>query len=252
MRFYSFSVTAIPGVRCSLQGYPVIHLSSPTGSWSAASVPLNDFAVPSGQIVDARHPATIGFRWLLSDDAGRSTNTQAGTIEVTVDLPHTGGALASSMNVFGTIRAGTPAVVGRVLAEPLSAQAGAVTFYGGVYQTGLAGRIRLAATSLQPGSSFTYKVWVTGASTGTALLPGCVGYRERLVKVDTGTTLATEDHELNCAAVPQLPPSGRLFSMQIHVPAAVAAGSHLELEWEPDAQGPYPVGVSSSPTLTVK
>ena len=99
---------------------------------------------------------------------------------------------------------------------------------------------------------FSYQVWVTGAPAATALLPSCAGYRERLVVLNTGRALTTEDHELNCAAVPTLPSSGRLLSMQIHVPLALAAGTTVELEWEPDAQGRYPEGLISSPTLTVE
>ncbi|MDX6256282.1 MAG: hypothetical protein QOJ11_2616 [Frankiales bacterium] len=213
MRYYSFPVTVRTGVGCSLQGYPVIHLTSPKRTWSATSVPLSDFAVPPGEIVDSRHPAAIGFRWVLTDDAGYGTNTQTGTVEVTVDLPHAGGPLTSSMTLPGTPRPGDPRRVGRVQAEPLSAQTAVV--YGGLYLTGLAGSIRVPATSVRPGSTFAYQVWVTGQPAATALLPGCAGYRERLVVLKTGTTLTTEDHELNCEAVPTLPPYGRLFSMQI-------------------------------------
>ena len=140
--------------------------------------------------------------------------------------------------------------MGRVLAEPLAAQTNVV--YDGPYVTGLAGSIRVPGASIRAGSTFTYQVWVTGQPAATALLPGCAGYRERLVVLNTGATVTSEDHELNCAAVPGLPSYGRLFSMQIHVPATAAPGTHVVLEWEPDAQGPYPEGVSSSPTLTIQ
>ncbi|MDX6227572.1 MAG: hypothetical protein QOI76_962 [Frankiales bacterium] len=249
MRYYSFPVTLRPGVRCSLQGYPVIHLAAPTRSWSASSVPLgDDFAVVPGEIVDSTHPAAITFRWVLSDDAGYGTNTQTGTVEVTIDLPHAGGRLSSRMTLPGTPPKGETPRVGRVLAEPLSAQTN--TVYGGLPLTGISGSVRVSSSAIPAGSTFHYQVWVVGGHPSTLLEPGCVGYRERLIVAHTGATLWTEDHELNCAAAPTLPPYGRLFAMQIHVPATVAAGTPIYLQWESDAQ-PYPEGFATSPTLIV-
>ena len=63
--------------------------------------------------------------------------------------------------------------------------------------------------------------------------------RERLVAAQSGTTLWTEDHELNCEAAPKLPPYGRLFAMEIDAPATLAVATQVYLEWESDAQ-PYP------------
>jgi Protein of unknown function (DUF4232) len=245
MLFFDFPLAARSGVRCSLQGYPVVHVSDAAHTWSTTSVPSSDFAVTPGGVVDAGHPTTVEFRWVLTDADGYSTNADTGRLTVTFDLPHGGGRLTVDHDMtWRNTNSGVPMRIGRIIAEPLSAAPPAV--YGGTYANGLSATVRLTSRTVRAGSVLAYEVWLSGPGS----LDPCVGYREQLDEWKTGRIVATEDHELNCTTA-SLPTYGRLFTMQIRVPASSPPGTQLTPIWQTDAGGGFPGPAETADSVTV-
>jgi hypothetical protein len=245
MYFFDFPLTARPGVRCSLQGYPVVHVSDADHTWSVTSVPSSDFAVTPGGVLDPSHPTTVEFRWVLTDADGYAINADTGRLTVRFDLPHGGGRLTTDLDMtWHKTSPGGPLRIGRIIAEPLSATPPAV--YGGTYANGLSASVRLTSRTVRAGSVLTYQVWLSGPGS----LDPCVGYREKLDEWKTGLIVATEDHELNCTTA-SVPTYGRLFTMKIRVPASVPPGTLLTPIWQTDAAGGYPQSAQTADSVTV-
>lgn len=248
--FFSWPLLAKPGHRCSLQGYPLIRMSDPAHTWSLTSTDLVDFSVPAGGTVDEAHPGTLGFRW-GHDDGGYGVDVGLGPRQVTFSLPHTGGTLTTidrSTGWFPTKPVpAVPEHPGRLLAE--AAYSAGPAIYAGVYSAGYSAGIQPSTiVTVKVGEPLVYRILLAGPAAVPTGGPACFGYRERLVNWKTGKLVAEETHELNCAALAELPVYGRLFEMRMTLPQALRPGTPLAVEWMSDA-GSSPAATSANVDL---
>jgi Protein of unknown function (DUF4232) len=240
--FLAFRVSARPGVRCTLQGWPAVQISAADQEWTIAAA-RDTFAVPPGGILDAHHPATFQLNWTTYYAEQLCAFRDVTDRLVRVTLPHAGGtATTTDHRVLvrcGIVRHGgkpRPPLVG-VGSTPFLVNDS--TFYAGPYLADLSVSI-IAPQTVRAGAVLSYNVLIQ-ANRGGAVFTGnaCFGYRETLGLVTTTVhepVLRREQHELNCAQAPRSDNGGGLeFAMRIRVPTTVHPGSMLDLLWQSDA-----------------
>jgi hypothetical protein len=222
-------------------------------TWSMTSQVPDGFAVPSGAVVDERHPGRLAFRWGV-DSTGYSPDVGPAPRLLMFDLPHDGGRLTATdptvaWEVPGRTLPARPRHLGRIAFLALSGDGQPV--YGGVFggasAFGYSGSILQRSVEVTPGTALSYQVWIEGPADIPRGGPSCFGYRERLLDWKTGRVVAEETHELDCRALVDLPQHGRVFAMMLKVPPTVRAGEPLEVDWQSDTN----LGGASSAAVTV-
>jgi hypothetical protein len=239
--FFSWTLTARAGHRCSLQGNPVVHLTDASHTWGLISEPSDTFGLQPGNILDPKHPGTIGFRW-GHDQEGYGVDVRPAPRLVTFDLPHSGGALRITDADPGYIpdrpAPAVPLHPGRLVADHLAGSGPPV--YGGIHAAQFSALLASAPKTAGVGSVVDYRAWISPASgPGAYAGPPCFGYREQLIDWHTGIVISTEQHELNCQGLSTLPAYGRWFELRLQLPASVPAGAKVYVRWEGDLAGLY-------------
>jgi hypothetical protein len=115
---FGWPLLARPGHRCSLQGYATVRMSDARHTWSLTSDAPDSFGVPSGAVVDEKHPGRLAFRW-GTDPSGYSPDVGRGLRLLTFGLPHDGGRLTLTdstlaWEVPGRTLPATPLHLGRI------------------------------------------------------------------------------------------------------------------------------------------
>ena len=242
---FGYSLTARPGRRCRLQGYPTMQVSDPGRTWSVTNRPPDLFPVQPGGVVDGQHPGSAELRW---STAGSCITVDARHVVVALDLPHGGGRLTINQvprawDCAGQHKATLPANTGWTIVEPLVAAAPAVYAASPPVWVSLP----VQPSSVPAGGALTYQIQLVGKGP----LPASVGYRERLVEYDTGRTVASETYRLNTAGLPPLTRLGTLFDMRMTVPRDVEVGTRLCIDWESDIAGAGLYGTGPGPVTVV-
>lgn len=250
--FFDYTINAKPGHRCSLQGYPVVHETDEHHTWSLTSEAPDTFAVPPGAVLSADHPGEAEVRW-GHDASGYGIDVGRAPRIVTFDLPHAGGIVTLRDSSVGWYTPGQsvpspPRHLGRLLVEPLHATGPVV--YSGLRHASISARLVPLLATARAGATLHYQAWLSTGGPGAYDGPPCLGYRERLVEVRTGTVITSEYHALNCRGVASLPRSGRLFDLELRVPASVRPGD-FELDWESDIGGDFAMGSVGVPVTVI-
>lgn len=104
---------------------------------------------------------------------------------------------------------------------------------------------------VRPGSTLHYVVWLWNSTGSPIRLAPCLGYRESLTNLRTGGAVLTEDHLLNCAALPVIPAHTLVaYRMRFGVPATVPPGRY-GLGWETFLPGQFIGPPGSGPLVLV-
>ena len=249
--YFDYTITARPGHRCSLQGYPVVHETDERHSWYLTSERPDTFAIPPGAVLDQHHPGDAQVRW-GHDVSGYDVDVGRATRTVTFGLPHQGGTVTihdASVGWYDPAQkvSSPPRHLGRLVVEPLHSSGPPV--YSGPRFAGISARLLPPRTPVRAGGVLRYQAWLSAGGADVSSGPPCIGFRERLVEVLTGTVTASEDHALNCTSVPGLRSSGRLFDLELAVPTTVRPGKEYALEWESDLGGEFAEGFAEVPVV---